>query len=77
MAFEKTTESLEIVTTPPCTHLRSKAIYVTGMLDAPTHADEEGADYCWCNLTQHVLGPDDADVSRGTCVPGRTCYRGS
>ncbi len=77
MAFEKVVEPWDIVTTPPCSHLRSKAIYVTGMLDRPGHVDEEGADYCWCNLTQHVIGPDDVDVSRRLCVPGRQCYRGS
>ena len=77
MAFEKTYEALKGTSAPPCAHLRSKAIFVTGTLDPPMHLDEEGADYCWCNLTQHVLGPDDQDVSRGRCVPGRECYRRS
>lgn len=75
MAFKKRFDMPTPVTTPPCIHLRSKAIYVLGELRNPEHPDEEGADYCWCNCTQHVLGPDDDDVSRSDCVPGRDCYR--
>ena len=37
--------------------------------------DETGAGYCWCNMTQHVLGPDSQHVTRGLCVPERECYR--
>ena len=77
MAYHRITEPLEIIDAPPCAHLRSKAIYVTGMLDRPVHVDEEGSDYCWCNLTQHILGPDDSDVSRQRCIPGRDCYCGT
>ena len=77
MAFEKIVEPWDAITTPPCAHLRSKAIFVTGTLDRPDHVDEEGCDYCWCNLTQHIIGPDDSDVSRRQCIPGRTCYRTS
>jgi len=75
MAFEKQYDVLQAATDSPCIHLRSKAIYVTGELTA-THTDEEGgADYCWCNLTQHVLGPDARDVHQRECVPGRACFR--
>lgn len=61
---------------PPCMNLRSKAIYVTGDPD-PRPTDDEGSTRfsCWCNRTQHVLGPDQELVDRSTCVEGRTCYR--
>lgn len=74
MPFEKSYDTPKPVTSPPCIHLRSKAMYVTGdrNMDDP---DEGGSQHCWCNLTQHVIGPDQADVSRVTCVPGRSCYR--
>ena len=77
MAYQRVIEPWEPITTPPCAYLRSKAIFVTGSLDRPNHADEEGSDYCWCNLTQHIIGPDDDDVSRRRCVPGRGCFRSS
>jgi hypothetical protein len=57
-------------------YLRSKAIYVTGNPD-PQSSDEEGSTRfnCWCNKTQHVLGPDKALVDRQDCVEGRGCFR--
>ena len=74
MAFEKQYDVPLPVTDSPCVHLRSKAIYVTGEL-TPNHADEEGgADYCWCNQTQHVRGPDNKDAHQRECIPGRDCY---
>jgi len=76
MPFEKSYDLPEPITEPACIHLRSKAMYVTGEVDAaPT--DEAGSHYCWCNLTQHILGPDQADVDRRHCTPGRDCYRSS
>ena len=75
MAFEKHYDVPEPVTTPPCIHLRSKAIYVTGQLRNPNHPDEEGSQYCWCNCTQHVLGPDRRDVNHRECNPDRDCYQ--
>jgi len=74
MAFEKHYDVPPRVTEPPCIHLRSKAMYVTGNPD-PDHPDEAGSKYCWCNLTQHVIGPDNGDVDRPKCIPGRDCYR--
>jgi len=74
MAFEKYYDVPLPVTDPPCVHLRSKAMYVTGDLD-PKHPDESGSRYCWCNLTQHVIGPDQTDVDRARCIPGRDCYK--
>ena len=74
MAFQKYDNLLEEVSELACRHLRSKAIFVTGQLE-PSHADEEGSHYCWCNLTQHVLGPDDRDVCRQGCTQGRQCFK--
>ena len=61
--------------TPPCMHLRSKAIYVTGNPD-PQSPEEEGSTRfnCWCNRSQHVIGPDQELVTRDECITGRTCF---
>ena len=74
MSYQRTFDQPDATTQPGCIHLRSKAMYVTGDFD-PTHLDEDGSHYCWCNLTQHVIGPDEAAVGRARCVPGRDCYR--
>ena len=74
MPFEKTYDKLEIVRKPACIHLRSKGMYVTGDIDS-SHPDESGNHHCWCNLTQHVLGPDRSEVERQRCVVGRDCFR--
>lgn len=75
MAFKKYYDESLPVTEPPCVHLRSKAMYVSGDLKDPEHPDEAGSQYCWCNLTQHVYGPDKLQVDRPGCVPGRDCYK--
>lgn len=75
MPFEKYYDEAPPVTEPACIHLRSKAIYVTGDLRNPDHPDEAGSQYCWCNMTQHILGPDQSAVNRRACTPGRGCYR--
>lgn len=75
MPFEKYYDDAGPVTEPACIHLRSKAMYVTGDLKNPDHPDEAGAHYCWCNRTQHVLGPDQAYVNRRACTPGRPCFQ--
>jgi len=77
MAFVKQYDASRPVTQPICIHLRSKAIYVTGELKNPEHPDEEGSHYAWCNLTQHVKGPDRNDCDRCSCTPGRKCYKDS
>ena len=59
---------------PACVHLRSKTLIVAGELD-PENVDDLGSTPCWCNLTQHVLGPDEGAVERKDCVSGRDCYR--
>ena len=68
---EKSTDRL-----PPCMNLRSKAIYVTGDPD-PQSPEEEGSTRfnCWCNSTQHVIGPDEELVDRHACVAGRECFK--
>ena len=74
MSFQKQYDESKPITRPACIHLRSKAMYTTGDLKNPEHPDEAGSHYCWCNVTQHVLGPDHQNVDRGTCIPGRQCY---
>ena len=77
MVFQKYYDETQPTREAGCIHLRSKAMYVTGELKNPEHPDEEGSQGCWCNVTQHVKGPDQADVDRCTCTPGRDCYRDS
>jgi hypothetical protein len=67
--------SLEVLAQSACRHLLSKGMYVTGQLnpaDDPYQPMSDG--YCWCNLTQHALGPDDRLVDRESCIQGRSCY---
>lgn len=59
---------------PVCRHLRSKAIFVAGQLEPPAEIEEMGSGHCWCNQTQHVLGPDSQAVDRRGCNGGRDCY---
>jgi len=76
MAFIKHYNLPEPITTSPCIHLRSKAIYVTGELRDVNKTDELGGNnYCWCNMTQHILGPDEKHVDSRGCTPDRSCYR--
>ena len=75
MPFEKYYDSQVPVAEPACMHLRSKAMYVTGELRNPDHPDEAGSQYCWCNVSQHVLGPDQLAVTRPACIAGRACYQ--
>jgi hypothetical protein len=57
-----------------CIHLRSKAMYVIGERGAD-QPDEFGVSGCWCNMTQHVFGPDNQGVGRQECVSGRECFQ--
>jgi hypothetical protein len=57
-----------------CAHLRSKGQYITGRLDPTVEDGEVGDGHCWCNQTQHALGPDDQFVTRQGCVSGRRCF---
>lgn len=66
----------ELSDQPVCIHLRSKAMYVTGEMN-PNHVDESESHYndCWCNLTQHVFGPDQLQVAPKECNADRDCFR--
>ncbi len=75
MAFEKQHELPQTSTEPACIHLRSKAMYVTGEMRPTGDPEENGSQHCWCNITQHVIGPDKMDVDRETCGPSRECYK--
>jgi hypothetical protein len=76
MPFIHDYEGLPVVTTPPCVHLRNKAMYVHGTLvDGGDYPEDTNVPYCWCNLTQHMLGNDGQYVTRQDCVPGRECYK--
>jgi hypothetical protein len=76
MSYTRSFDKQQPVRQPPCMNLRSKAIYVTGNPD-PQSPEEFGSTRfdCWCNKTQHVLGPDNELVDRTACVVGRVCYQ--
>lgn len=69
-------EDFRILDQPACAHLRSKGMYITGTLNPAVEDGQIGDGNCWCGETQNVLGPDDALVERGRCIPGRTCFQG-
>ncbi len=75
MPHERTTPTPDY-TISRCVHFRSKAMYVTGQLD-PESIDEQHnhGENCWCNLTQHVVGPDQQLVTLDECTYGRGCFR--
>lgn len=76
MAFEKNYESPEeLGLLPACVHLRSKGMLVRGSREDEGSIHDAGNANCWCNHTQHVIGPDDQVVERHTCVEGRKCYK--
>lgn len=58
----------------PCRHLRSKGQFITGCVDPAAETGEVGDGNCWCNLTSHVLGPDDNFAERDSCIAGRSCF---
>ncbi|MCA9268927.1 MAG: hypothetical protein KDA41_10680 [Planctomycetales bacterium] len=74
MAYQKQIDPALPIVHATCVHLRSKEMYVTGKRD-PDHPDEASHHFCWCNLTQHKLGPDSQAVARAQCSPERDCYR--
>ena len=78
MSYERTIHPSDAVdpAVPRCIHFRSKAMYVTGQID-PQHIDEQHShdQNCWCNKTQHVIGPDRDLALLETCVAGRRCFR--
>ncbi|MCA9185384.1 MAG: hypothetical protein R3E01_00630 [Pirellulaceae bacterium] len=77
MAYKRDFQPQPLTLLPPCMHLRSKAIYVTGDPDPRTPEEASSTRFnCWCNRTQYVIGPDHVLVERGTCIEGRDCYEG-
>lgn len=74
--FIQNHDPLPVVATPPCIHLRNKAMYVRGVVgDAEHFPEESGAGQCWCNLTQHCVGPDQTYANRQLCLPTRECFK--
>ena len=75
MGYQRSYDDPSTPDLPPCLHLRSKAIYVTGNPD-PQSPEEVGSTRfnCWCNKTQHVIGPDEVLVERRSCIAGRDCF---
>jgi hypothetical protein len=74
MAYSRSFDEPSGPLQPVCKHLRSKAIYVAGQLEPPADLQETGSSHCWCNHTQHVMGPDNQMVERRDCNANRTCY---
>jgi hypothetical protein len=75
MAYQRTFDMPEPVSQPPCIHLRSKAIYVTGNPDPPDVNETGSHRYsCWCNRTLRTTGPDELPVVRAECIDGRQCF---
>lgn len=75
MSYKRTWDEKPIPDAPPCMFLRSKAIYVTGDPDPRTPEEADSTRFnCWCNKTQHVIGPDQQLVERAACVEGRACF---
>ena len=76
MPFSKEYPAVPTVTTAPCIYLRNKAMYLRGTVGDPEHYPEDtNASACWCNQTQHFVGPDSKYVNRQECIPGRDCFR--
>ncbi len=76
MGYKRSFDHRETELPSPCINLRSKAIYVTGNPDPQTPEEVGSTRFnCWCNKTQHVLGPDQALVDRTACVDGRECFQ--
>ena len=64
---------------PCCLNLRHKMMYVDPRQMTPGLVDD-GSDtrVFLCLLTQHVIGPDDGQVSpRQCCSESRACFRGA
>ncbi len=69
-SFDEPSEPLPVI----CRHMRSKAIYVAGNMEPTTDLERMGSGHCWCNMTQHVFGPDEQLVNRRGCDSSRPCY---
>ena len=74
MAYQRDLGEQHPVRETPCVHLRNKNLYVIGELRNPDHPDSHGG-HCWCNLTQHIIGPDERQVDLNNCIHGRGCFK--
>ncbi len=75
MSYQRKFEGQPTSLLPVCMNLRSKAIYVTGNPDPQCKAEEGSTRFnCWCNKSQHVMGPDNQLVDRNACTEGRECF---
>ena len=55
--------------------LKGFGVPVPNGIVAKTPEEAESTRFnCWCNQTQHVMGPNNELVDRVTCVEGRDCY---
>jgi hypothetical protein len=75
MPYKRSFDELNVADTPACVYLRSKGMYVTGEVDTTNPDEIDGNASCWCNLTQHSVGPDEGGVDRTTCIAGRKCFK--
>lgn len=50
-------------------------MYVMGQIGETDHPADPGSGACWCNQTQHFVGPDDKYVNRRECIEGRNCFK--
>lgn len=75
MSYQANHDELPQVAAPACIYLRSKSMYVAGQIGQTDHPADPGSGSCWCNQTQHFVGPDQKYVNRGECVEGRDCFR--
>jgi hypothetical protein len=44
-------------------------------MEPPPEMEETGSGHCWCDHTQHILGPDSQVVDRRACNSNRPCYQ--
>ncbi len=75
MPYQRSFDEPSVTDKPACVYLRSKAMYVTGEVDTTNPDEIDSNASCWCNLTQHVVGPDDSGVDRLACIDGRKCFK--
>lgn len=59
-----------------CRYLGNKAFSFPPPLEGyADEADNEGLTTpCWCDKTQHALGPDGDPVDLDCCAKGRPCF---
>lgn len=65
---------LKVLDQPACKHLRSKGMYITGLMNPADDPYGMGDGHCWCNETAGQLGPDRELADRARCNNLRSCY---